>query len=162
MPVKCIELNFGKPSCSDDDTLTHWALGWIYYSNVSWGEQLRSSCYSWGSKSLELHVKLVYRLIVGFLGWFGWFDCVQFTLLIFYMICVLSFLSSFRFLFLFYFCFLFEILWVYLLQTLTRPHSSTWGNRDSYDSELDLKIVFFALLKDEQSLSVGVFVWVLT
>jgi len=31
-------------------------------------------------------------------------------------------------------------------------------NRDSYDSELDLKILFFALIKDEQSLSVGVFV----
>ena len=28
-------------------------------------------------------------------------------------------------------------------------------NRDSYDSELDLKILFFALLEDEQSLSVG-------
>ena len=108
-----------------------------------------------GTKSLELHVKLVYRLIVGFLGWFGWFDYVQFTLLIFYMICVLSFLSSFWFLFLFYFCFLFEILWVYLLQTLTRPHSSTWVtkgfkglvacaecNRDSYDSELDFRFCF--------------------
>ena len=35
-------------------------------------------------------------------------------------------------------------------------------NRDSYDSELDLKILFFALLEDKQSLSVGVFVWVLT
>ena len=31
-------------------------------------------------------------------------------------------------------------------------------NRDSYDSELDLRILFFALLEDEQSLSMGVFV----
>ena len=65
-----------------------------------------------------------------------------------------------------------EILWVYLLQTLTRPYSSTWVtkgfkglvacakcNRDSYDSELEFIMCFvFALLEDEQSLSVGVFV----
>ena len=65
-----------------------------------------------------------------------------------------------------------NILWVYILQTLTRPHSSTWVtkgfkglvactkcNRDSYDSELEFIICFvFALLEDEQSLSVGVFV----
>ena len=75
----------------------------------------------------------------------------------------------------FIFVFFLRFLWVYLLQTLMRPHSSTWVtkgfkelvayakcNRDSYDCELDLKIMFFALLEDEQSLSVEVFVWVLT
>ena len=88
-----------------------------------------------------------------------------------YIFCVLLLLFL-CFLFLSYFSFLVEILWVYLLQTLTRPHSSTWVtkgfkglvacakcNRDSYDSELEFIICFvFALLEDEQSLSVGVFV----
>ena len=66
-------------------------------------------------------------------------------------------------------------------ETFTRPLGGTkWFkglvayakcNHDSYGSELDLKILFFGftrgrakfkLLEDEQSLSVGVFVWVLT
>ena len=49
-----------------------------------------------------------------------------------------------------------RILWVYLLQTLMRPHSSTGVtkgfkrhiayakyNRDSYDSELSFRVLFF-------------------
>jgi len=58
-----------------------------------------------------------------------------------------------------------RILWAYLLQTLTRPHLSTFVtngfkglcvkcNCDFYDSEL----VFRILLEYEQKLGVGVFV----
>jgi len=32
------------------------------------------------------------------------------------------------------------------------------ANRDSYDSELGFKVLFFVLLKDEQKLGVGLFV----
>ena len=86
-----------------------------------------------------------------------------------YFLCVTPFISLFSFLFMFFL--LFEILWVYLLQTLTRPHSSTWVtkgfkglivyakcNRGSYDSELDFRVLFLVLLEDEQKLVVGVFV----
>ena len=129
-----------------------------------------------GTKSLELHVKLVYRLIVGFLGWFGWFDCGQLTLLIFFtwfVFCLFfllfDFYSSSIFVFFFRFC---GYIFCKPSWDLTRPLAGTkWFkglvayakcNRDSYDSELDFKILFFALLEDEQSLSMGVFVWVLT
>ena len=67
----------------------------------------------------------------------------------------------------------FEILWVYLLQTLTRPshplRKTKWFkglvaytkcNRDSHESELDLQFsfLFLGLLEDEQKVGVGVFV----
>ena len=73
----------------------------------------------------EMHIMLVYRLILELLGGFGWSEHVQFTRM--YILCFVIFI--FRFLFLFSLFFLFEILWVYLLQTLTRPYSSTWGNQ---------------------------------
>ena len=65
-----------------------------------------------------------------------------------------------------------KILWVYLLQTLTRSHSSTWVtkgfkgfvayakcNRDSYESESGLSsfVFVFVLLEDEKKIGVGVF-----
>jgi len=53
MPVKCIELDFGKPNYKDDDTLANRALGWIQGFNASWGEKLRSGCYSWGQRVLN-------------------------------------------------------------------------------------------------------------
>ena len=137
-----------------------------------WGlDTIRGDKASWTAR------KLVYRLIVGFLGWFGWFICVEFTLLILYVNCVLSFVSFF-FVFLFFFLFFVSFLrfggYIFCKPSrdLTRPLRGTkWFkglvayskcNRDSYDSELDLKILFLALPEDEQSLSVGVVVWVLT
>jgi len=60
-----------------------------------------------------------------------------------------------------------RILWVYVLQTLWRPHTSTWAtkgfkglvvcakcNRDSYDNELVFR-GFFVFLEDEQKLGFG-------
>ena len=49
--------------------------------------------------------------------------CTVFPII--YIVCVTPFISLLSFLFL---CFLlFEILWVYLLQILMGPYSSTWG-----------------------------------
>jgi len=58
----------------------------------------------------------------------------------------------------------------YLLQTLTRPYSSTWVtkgfkglvahakyNPDSYESELFSLVFIFVLLEDEQKVGLGVF-----
>ena len=93
--------------------------------------------------------------------------CLSSSLSLSFSFCVFDLLFSFSFRFS-----SLKILWVSLLQTLTRPQSSTWVtkgfkgllacakcNRNSYDSELEFITYFvFALLEDEQSLSVGVFV----
>ena len=98
---------------------------------------------------------------------------MQFTLLIFYVNCALSFISLFfRFLF-FFLSFVSSLRFCgYIFckpsQDLTHPLGGTKRfkgliacakcNRDSYESELDFRVLFFVLLEDKQKLGVGVFV----
>ena len=99
-----------------------------------------------GMMCTEMHIMLVYKLILELLGGFGRSDCVQFTPM--YIYCVLLFLFfDFCFSFL---CFSFLRFCGYIFckpsRDLTRPLGGTKGfkglvayakcNRDSYESEL--------------------------
>lgn len=114
----------------------------------------------------EMHLMLVYRLILELLG-------VLVDLIVYSLprciYCVLSF-SFFSFLFLFL-CFSFLRFCGYIFckpsRDLTRPLGVTKGfkglvayakcNRDSYESELVVYFSFpFILLEDEQKIGVGV------
>ena len=73
-----------------------------------------------------MHIMLVYKLILELLGVLV--DPIVYSLPR-CIYCVLSFLFFFSIFVSLSLFFLFEILWVYLLQTLTRPYSSTWGDQ---------------------------------
>jgi len=62
MSVKWIELDSGRPNSWDDDT----RIDSMFQCIVGWKVEVWMLFV--GTRSLELQVKLVYRLIVGLLG----------------------------------------------------------------------------------------------
>jgi len=104
----------------------NWSLDAIHGDKVSWN--VYNTCVNWylSHKGDMVHW-IMYSLS----------QCVYIVFDFFYFFVLVSFLVFF----------LFEILWVYLLKTLTRPHSSTWATKNwSLLICLSSLVLFFILI----------------